>query len=231
MRAGQIVFILVSISLFAYGVRHYQSDHVMTREEELQSYGPGTRLDVPFVHPNVKIDYIQTSGCLPPQVCTGMFELVRVIAPGHVFRLISPNQLQGYVTIANRADALSFVRLPYDSDQFEVTRRKDPNAFSAGVSPDSGDVSGFDGCLSAEDYRADGFSPTAVLGDAPPFHVRRWVWENPSDEVQLWDEAVGADGAYTRTVLSRKSVPIRNGEHWYRDMWVDGPVPRGPQRP
>jgi hypothetical protein len=33
------------------------------------------------------------------------------------------------------------------------------------------------------------------------------------------------------TILARKSLPVRSGEHWYRDMWVEGPVPRGPQRP
>lgn len=218
MRAGQVVFILVSISLFAYGVHHYQSDHVMTRAEELQSYGPGTRMRLVYAHPNVKIDHVWTNGCPPTQVCTGMFELVRVTAPHHVFELVWPNQLQGYVTIATRAQAVSFVRLPYNCDALEVIPERDPSLSSSARSGSTEYAMESDKYVTASAFDVPGLSPAVVTGDRPPFRVRRWMWPLGDSEVQLWEETVGADGAYSRTILVHRPIQTALSESWKADI-------------
>jgi hypothetical protein len=144
------------------------------------------------------------------------------------------NELDGYVHIDTKLTALRYVRLYTSPATFYVwcaSRNVEivdegkvqdiPNYGYSGYSRNPTST-GYMGRLSMEAFRAGGFAPPVVKSSGAGYCVTRWILhEIKRDEfhVQLWREAVGVNGKYSRTVLKDIPAPLLLDTDWYMDRF------------
>jgi hypothetical protein len=182
---------LLAIFLTAYVVRSYVNDRPESNAVHLMRLRPTASINAGDLQPGVFVEAIDD--CTPDTEygCNPASPLIRVRTPATVFRLVSLNQLQGYTTISRPDQALAYVRIPYQQDFSAIIDEK------------------------------HGFPPPVVLGKQAPFEIKQWMCAydgvGRGIEAQFWDETVGADGSYSRSVVTRKPLPLIPGQDWQRE--------------
>lgn len=207
---------ILIVGLIGYGVRGRYFIYDVQEHISLGVENPGVSLDI--------VQLQNTVFSKPFGQWATSLTAIRVQTPKRVFWLKNLGELRGDVTIRNADDALTYVQLATTDQAYfaglgralEIYRYPPEDKHSP-LSEGIPSKSGFNAMVHDADYKKDGFAPATVSQSGNTFHIRRWVWIiddfKPSD-VQLWDESVDSDGAYTCNVLISKPAPTKHGEVW-----------------
>jgi hypothetical protein len=205
-------------------------------------YPPGMELvevlQLGIERPGVRIELVCEPGMSPRELGTGVF-----VHQGNTAKLVrGPQDLLGTVRITSDTDALKFARLgtmyldgfagiPNGLEVLPESRTADILRYGIsseqrrgkGVYSYSGH-SGWVGILSDEAFRVGGFEEPKVTGQHGIWSIERWIWApfGPSPDVRRVEggmvlhirETVGANGLYTRFILSSRTPPVLPATHW-----------------